>query len=122
MSNIIIYDTNTNKVIEYLKSVNTPDYDGRNDVVINPSIPSIEMKYWKHETGQILEMTQAEKDAVDQAEAQAQAQAILDAIDKYEVSTLEIITALVKRINVRIPANPITKAEIIQQLKTDRGL
>ena len=116
MSNIIIYDTNTNKVIEYLKSVNTPDYDGRNDVVINPSIPSIEMKYWKHE------MTQAEKDAVDQAEAQAQAQAILDAIDKYEVSTLEIITALVKRINVRIPANPITKAEIIQQLKTDRGL
>ena len=122
MASIAIYDKVTNKVLEYLQSAHTPNYSSRDDVVINPSIPSVEMKYWKHDAGQILEMTQGEKDAVDQAEAQAQAQAVLDAIDKYEVSTLEIITALVKRINVRIPANPISKAEITNQIRQDKGL
>lgn len=65
MSNIAIYDTGTNKVLKILKSVNTPDYSSRNDVVINPELPSVQMKYMKHDNGSIVEMTQEEKDAVD---------------------------------------------------------
>lgn len=122
MASIAIYDKTTNKIKEYLKSAHTPDYSSRDDVVINPSVPNVPMKYWKQQGGAILEMTQVEKDTVDQAESDAQAQAVLDAIDNYEVSTLEIITALVKRINVRIPGNVITKQEITQQIRDDRGI
>ena len=49
-------------------------------------------------------------------------QALLDAIGKYEISKMDLITALVKRINIRIPSNPITKQEIIQQIKDDLEL
>ena len=79
-------------------------------------------KYHKVEDNQVVEMGQAEKDALDQAEADAQEQALLAQIDKYEVSNLDLLTALVKRINVRIPANPITKQEIVDQIKDDLGL
>ena len=55
----------------------------------------------------IVDLPQAEIDVIVQAQADAQAQAILDQIDKYEVSNIDLITALIKRINVRIPSNPI---------------
>jgi len=79
-------------------------------------------KFHKVENGQVVEMSQAEKDAVLQAEANAKRQALLDRIDKYEISNLDLLTALVKRINARIPSNPITKQEIIDQIKSDLGL
>ena len=79
-------------------------------------------KYHKVENNQVVEMTQAEKDALDQTEAYAQEQALLAQIDKYEVSNLDLLTALIKRINVRIPSNPITKQEIVDQIKSDLGL
>ena len=34
----------------------------------------------------------------------------------------DMLVALIKRINVRIPSNPITKSEVIQQIKDDLGL
>lgn len=70
----------------------------------------------------VIEMTQVEKDAILQAEADAKDQAILDAIDKFEVTNIDLITALIKRINVRIPGNIITKKEIIDQIKSDKGI
>lgn len=74
MANVAIYDLDgtPQAVISYLESVNTPDYEGRPDVVINPSIPvGVAIKYLKHVTGSIVEMTQEEKDAVDAAEVAA---------------------------------------------------
>lgn len=65
MSNIILYDEN-NIVLQYLKSVNTPDYSG--NVLVNPDISSIEnipIKYWKVYDGQVIEMTEEEKNNVD---------------------------------------------------------
>ena len=76
----------------------------------------------KIENSLLTLMTQAEKDAILQAEFDAQAQSVLDAIDKFEVTNLDLLTALIKRINVRIPSNPITKQEIIDQIKLDKGL
>lgn len=68
---------------------------------------------------EVVEMTQGEKDAILQAESDAQAQAIEDALDRFEVSNVELIMALIQRINVRIN-DDITKAEIIQQIKDNR--
>lgn len=54
---------------EYLKSVNTPDYPVE-DWIINPDLSALEevpQKYWKIDGDNVLEMTQAEKDAVDEA-------------------------------------------------------
>lgn len=79
-------------------------------------------KFHKVDNGQVREMTQTEKDALLQTEADAKKQRLLNAIDKFEVSQLDIITTLIKRINVRIPNNPITKQEIIDQIKEDLGL
>ncbi len=39
MANVLIFDEITKKLIEYKKSVNTPDYSWRPDVLVNPVIP-----------------------------------------------------------------------------------
>lgn len=75
--------------------------------------------FLKIENGIVVEKTQAEKDSILQSEADAQAQAIEDALDKFEVSNIELMTALIQRINVRI-ADDITKQEIIDQIKANR--
>ena len=70
MSNIIRFDPSStivqNRVTEYLKSVNTPDYSG--DILINPNLTNVEsisMKYWKVILGEVVEMTEEEKYAID---------------------------------------------------------
>ena len=68
----------------------------------------------------ITDLTQVEIDAILQAESDAQEASIISAIEKFNVTNLELMTALIQRINVRIPSNPITKQEIIQQLKDNR--
>lgn len=73
MSNVAIFDPSATpqRVLEYLLSVNTPDYVSRPDVVINPDVSSllnVPIKYWKHVTGNIVEMTPAEKLALDSEE------------------------------------------------------
>ena len=74
MADVVIFDENSipQKVLRYIKSVNTPDYMGRTDVVIfgknNPPNQSelqllvgVDQRYWKHDAGSIVEMTPAEK-------------------------------------------------------------
>ncbi len=59
--------------VEYLRSVNTPDYPTA-DWLINPdlsALAAVEQKYWKVVGETVVEMTQPEKDAVDAAEAAA---------------------------------------------------
>jgi hypothetical protein len=66
MANAAIFDPATNRVLQYLESVNTPSYAGRPDVVIDPAInKALPLRYWKHSGGNIVEMSQPEKDAVD---------------------------------------------------------
>ena len=76
-------------------------------------------KYHIVDNGVLRLMTQAEKDALDLEEANAQHQSLLDRIDKYNVTNLDLLTALVKVINKRIPSNPITKQEFVTQLRAD---
>jgi len=81
-------------------------------------------KYIKWDNGldKPVEMTQAEKDAVDQAIADAKKQAEIERAERLDFTMQDVIVALVKRINTRIPNDPITKQEIIDQLKADKGL
>jgi len=71
MANIIEYDPDnslvTNRVVIYMQSVNTPEYS-EGSYLINPSLAAvegIELKYWKVDTGAVVEMSTAEKEAID---------------------------------------------------------
>jgi len=71
MSNVIVYDPDdtvvANRVTDYLKSVNTPEYEGGN-TLINPSLAAVSdvnIIYWKVNAGTVVGMTQIEKDAID---------------------------------------------------------
>jgi hypothetical protein len=70
MANVIIFDPNSTpkKVLNFLASVNTPDYSDRLDVLINPDISglvNVPLKYLKVENFNVLEMTVLEKADVD---------------------------------------------------------
>lgn len=86
MANVAIYDEENDRIIDYKKSVNTPDYQNRADVLINPDVSAlagVPIKYWKHSGGAVVEMTQSEKDALDQAEADAQLAALKQSAKDY---------------------------------------
>lgn len=73
MASIVIYDPIdpivANRVITYLSSVHTPNYDGETNKVVNPDLTAlvaVHQRYWKYDgISAIVEMIQAEKDAVD---------------------------------------------------------
>jgi len=78
---------------EYLESVNTPDYsevDWLHDPDVS-ALESVERKYWKVVDDEVLEMSQAEKDAVDAAiyaaqlaAAVSEAKDLVDAAQKWK--------------------------------------
>ena len=121
MSNVLLVD-GVGKIGNYLRSVNTPDYrNGTN--LINPDLShmdGIPKKFWKMVAGQVVEMTQVEQDAITQAEADALAQSVEDQVQDLRLDMKEVMTALIQVINVRIPGNPITKAELVQKIKDNR--
>jgi hypothetical protein len=71
MSNIVFFDPNnivTNKVTKYLQSVNTPDYENEQNILINPDVSlliNISIKYWKVNNNNIIEMSSNEKTLID---------------------------------------------------------
>jgi hypothetical protein len=88
---VVIYDTDTHRVKEFKQRANTPEYQGRPDVVIftvpYDKIPlvqaNIPIKYWMVENHNIREMTDEEKSVVDSEIDSLQAQKDLeDAVEK----------------------------------------
>lgn len=68
MANILIFNEVSFRAIRYLRSVNTPDYSSRSDVLVNPdlsSVTDIALRYWKVDSELVVKMTRAEQDAVD---------------------------------------------------------
>ena len=120
-----------NETPQYLTSVNGAEYmvdpqalegtvvSNDPDVLINPDISAvqnIDRKYWKRVGNAIVEMIASEKQAVLDAElAQRKTQA-----NTFGVGLLEFATALIKVINLRLPAGQkITKQEMVDALKTE---
>lgn len=79
-------------------------------------------KYLKVVSGTIQEMTITEKAQADADEALAASIVEGTMVNRLEVSNEEIIMALVQTINKRLPTNKITKQEIIDQIKVNKGL
>ena len=121
MANVLIFDQATGRAKQLLYSVHTPDYNWRADALINPTVPNVPLKFIKVVSGAALEMTQAEKDQILANEALEQ-QAVIDARDNdLELSSKEIITALIQVINTHLPAGQrITKQELVTQIKANR--
>lgn len=76
MANVVIFDEGATpeRVLQYLRSVNTPEYSGRSDAVINPDLTAVsglEVRYWKHVAGSIVPMTAQEQSDIDAAIAAA---------------------------------------------------
>lgn len=77
MPNWAIYDTNTNAIKRYLPSdPHDPTYpvEPNEGALKDPSLADVAgqpLRYWKHVSGAIQLMTQAERDAVDAAIASA---------------------------------------------------
>mgnify|MGYP001592820376 FL=1 len=116
---------------QYLISVNGAEYmvdpqalegtvvSNDPDVLINPNISAvqnIDRKFWKRVGNSIVEMSASEKQTILNAElAQRKTQA-----DNFGVGLLEFATALIKVINIRLPAGQkITKQEMIDALKAE---
>lgn len=118
MANIAIFKSG--QIPQYLQSVNTPEYSGDPDVIVNPDISSVvnvPHKYWKRVGNTVAEMTQAEKDAINAAELQARKDAV---VDPSNANLKDILTALIKVINVRLSAGQkITKQELIDAIKLE---
>jgi hypothetical protein len=80
MSVAVVYDPSdpivANRVTTYITSINTPDYSGNPNTLINPdlsSVSGVDLKYWKYDSGSsppIVEMTTAEKADVDDNDAE----------------------------------------------------
>jgi len=107
MSNVVIFETNRDPV--YLKSVNTPDYAGNLNALINPDLNAVKgvpIKYWKRIDGNIVEMTAQEKSVIDQKkleEAKSQVQ-----LDIYWLGLLDIL---------KVKGISITEEELLDAIK-----
>lgn len=115
MANVVLFNPT-----QYLQSVNTPDYEGNSDAIINPDISSVQsvpLKYWKRVGNTVVEMTLAEKQVVDVAILQARKDAITD---PSFADLKDIFTALIKVLNTKLPANKqITRQELIDAIKLE---
>lgn len=113
---------------QYLQSINGAEYlvdvnakiptPSDPDVLINPdisSVSSVPLKFWKRSNNSIIEMNQAEKDAILSQEVQARK----NNADTLNVTLREALEALIKVINLRLPSNKITKAEMITAIKEE---
>lgn len=117
MASVAIFEPG--QIPQYLPSVNTPDYETNPYAIVNPDlslVSGVPTKYWKLDNGIISEMSQIEKDAITQAETDA----MKARVDQLQANLPEVLRALVKVINIRLPAgSKITKEELIEAIKQE---
>ena len=105
----------------YGRSVHTPNYSSNSDCLINPDLSalrSIDRKFWKRGglfNNKVVEMNQAEKIQRDLDNQQTANNNARRAIDSLRVSVEDLVEALESK-------GLVAKQEIIDQIKTNRGL
>jgi hypothetical protein len=112
-----VFNRTTNQLIQ---SVNTPDYPVL-DWIINPdlsALSNVPQKYWKVVGDAVIEMSAAEKTAVDAALLAVRR-------DQIEAKTTDevfkaVLAALVKVVNLRLSVgNKITVAELRTAIRAE---
>lgn len=78
-------------------------------------ITSVPLKFLKDSNGNLVEMTQAEKDAVIAQEVSAREAAEAAAIENFQVTTKEVVSSMLELYNSKVPAG---QAITEQELKT----
>lgn len=105
---------------QLIQSVNTPDYP-ESSWIVNPDLSWLEnvpQKYWKVVGDSVVEMSAAEKTAVDAALLAVRR-------DQIEAKTTDgafkaVLTALVKVVNLRLPVgNKITVTELRTAIRAE---
>ena len=79
-------------------------------------------KYIKVSSGQVVIKTLTERQQSDADEDQAIKNLQIQAVNNLQVSADDLITALIQVINDRLAVNKITKQEIIDKIKLNKGL
>lgn len=116
MADIIRFNVTTGQVLEYRRSVNTPDFEGLPDVLINPVVPAnVAVADMKVVSGVVVELSPAEKAARNTASSAA-ALASLKVTAKEYVNTRPDDIGLVLRAVVKIMLTEINL------LRTNAGL
>ena len=86
MGAVLIYNPADGRVLQYRKSVHTPDFEGRADVLINPDLSAVydlDIKYWKVLLPNVVAMTEGEREEIDLADAaEAERQHALDRVSR----------------------------------------
>ena len=112
MSNVAIFKPN--EVPQYLRSVNTPDYEGDPNTLVNPDVSAVQgvdLKYWKRTGNTIVDMNAGEKTAVDNAEKARE----IALVNDLQVEGDVLAEALVK-------AGVVTKPNLVTRIKEVLGL
>ena len=134
MSDILIFNPDStpvaNRAVRYLRSVNTPDYSDRTDVLINPVLPAdIALGLLKVVGDQVVELDQADLDAIAAqqaanaaaseaariAAAREFAKGVLDGDEGVEIFMKIMLEAIVDHLNVLRPYHSladITPAQV----------
>lgn len=97
MASVVIFETN--KPARLYKSVNTPEYLDRNDVVINPDLSQVVgvgPLYWKKQGKKVVEMTATEKASVDSAIEQELTQQKQQRSEDLNITAIDLAKALVR--------------------------
>lgn len=115
MSNIARF---INNKAEYIISVDSSEYERPDAVVlVNPDISAVSdipLKYWKQDGNNVIEMTTAEKQVIDDAELLERK----NQADTVDVSLRDLVEVLVVVGNTQwSQGKTITKAQIISLLK-----
>lgn len=112
MAIIVIFDelSSPNKILDVLPSASTDQFLGRTDVLFNPDLSAVEdlpRKYWKQDSGVVVEMTAQEQSDVDAAEAalliqtmRGDGKAIINAGDGYGVIQRAVADIVKDEINM----------------------
>ncbi len=133
MSAVIKRTSNANGIYEYKPSVHTPDYDS-GTWLHNPdltAVSGVDQRYWKTVSETVVEMSQAEKDAVD-ASIETQSPSIVSYMQSNQIVT-DSVTGLVgpphimnilmhERLLNNSPSNPLYDASILPVVSSGGGL
>ena len=127
------YDVSTNKILnKYVGDGYKYGICGFNNTniaegwLLEPDLSGlsgIPVKYLKQSGGAVVEMTQAEKDAVDAEELAEANQAIATSIDNLDISIKDAFIAWLQVYNAKVPvAYQVTPAELKAKVLENAGL